>query len=112
MPSEEVRKLVRHEMITTLESALTDFNDSAKIPKAPQGIICADLTAGLARQVVFVIWRRTLESPIKEKTRTCDILAKEISKANDSKLDPEHVGGKNKRRPIDVKASTRQQREP
>ena len=75
----EVMKLVTQDRMTMLDSARMDLRLSEKISKAPQGITWAPFTAPLARQVIFVMWRRMFESPRREKTRTCDIVSDKSS---------------------------------
>ena len=58
----------------TLDSSRTLARVSGKMPRCPQVKIWAALIEAFARQLVLLMLFLTLESPINEKLRSCDIV--------------------------------------
>ena len=75
-PSALAMKLVRHEMRQMEDSARTWPNEGTKFSKFPQKMTWQAFRKGLPRQEFLLMFRRTLESPIREKT--CDMMKRQI----------------------------------
>ena len=71
---EAVKKLVMQAKMQTVDSARTDFRDSAKVDILVQGTTWQPDIRGRSRQLVGFMWRRTFESPINVKQRDTDIV--------------------------------------
>ena len=63
----------------TLDSLRMDFRDSTKVDIFMHGICWHPDIRGRSRQWVGFMWRRTFESPTREKQRDTDIFQQKIA---------------------------------